>query len=121
MPNLIIVSSIDTSGRKVLGLLSNLKMNNYYSSGVIANFGLGTGVVGGFGGNGTRTGVRTFLGGVDVSSSFLRNLLISMFLERGIHPSMPTGMIDEDVLGDICFRNIYTFGMNETKKQSVAC
>ena len=45
-----------------------------------------------------------------MASSFLRNLSLSMFLERGIHPYMPMGMVDEDVLGDICFRNICFFG-----------
>ena len=43
------------------------------------------------------------MGGGDVSSSLLRNSVLSMFLERGIHPSMPIGMVDADLLGDICF------------------
>ena len=37
-------------------------MNNFSSSGVIANFGLGTGVVGGGGGNGTDIGVGNLMG-----------------------------------------------------------
>ena len=45
--NLPIVSFVGTSGEKVLGLLSDLKMNNYPSSGFISNFGVVAGVFGG--------------------------------------------------------------------------
>ena len=50
-PKLPIISFTGTSVGKVLGLLSKLKMNDCSSSGVMANFVLGTGVVGGGGGN----------------------------------------------------------------------
>ena len=50
-PNLPIFHLIGTSVGKVLGLLSKLKMNDCSSSGVMANFFLGTGVVGEGGGN----------------------------------------------------------------------
>ena len=79
--NLPIVSLIGTSGGKVLGSLSNLEMNDCSSSGIIANFGLGDGVFGGGGGNGPDIGAMTFMSGGDVSSSLLRNLLLSIFLE----------------------------------------
>ena len=101
--NLPIFSLTDTSGGKVLGLLSNLEMNACSSSGFIASFGIGTGVVGGDGGKGTEIAVMALMGGEYVSSSFMRNSMIPMFMERGVHPYMPMGMVDEDVLGDICF------------------
>ena len=75
-----------------MGSLSNLKINDCSSSGVIASFGIGTGVVGGSGGKGTdiitNIGVITLMGGKYMSSPFLRNLMLLLFLERGIHPSM---------------------------------
>ena len=40
---------------------------------------------------------------------------MSMFMDMGIHPSMTISMIDENVVEDICFRNIY-FVMNKPKK-----
>ena len=43
------------------------------------------------------------MGGGDVLSSLMRNLVMSMLLERGIHPSMPKGIVDADLLGDISF------------------
>ena len=102
-PNLPIVSLTGTYGGKVPGSLSHLEMSFCSSSGFIASFGLGSGVVGGSGGKRTKIGVRTLMGGGDVSSSFLKNSVMSMFMERGIHTYMPIGMVDEDVLGGICF------------------
>ena len=101
--NLPIVSLTGTYGGKVLGSLSNLKMNACSSSGVISSFGLETRVVGGGGGKGTDIGVIILMGGGDVSSSFLSKSVLSMFLERGINTYMPVAMVDADVLGDICF------------------
>ena len=92
-------------------------MNACSSSGVIANFGLGTVVVGGAGGNGTNIGVMTLMVGGDVSYLLLRNLLISMFMVRGIHPSVPMGMVDEDVLGNICFQKYMFLKMNVKNSQ----
>ena len=74
-------------------------MNACSSSGFISSFCLGTGVVGGSGGKGTEIGARTLIGGEDVSASLPRNLMLSMFLEREIHPSMPMGMVDDDLFG----------------------
>ena len=78
-------------------------MNAYSSSGVISNFGIWTGVFGGGGGKGTEIGVIILMGGGDVSSSLMRNSVLSIFLERGIQSSMPIGMVDADLLVDICF------------------
>ena len=77
-------------------------MNSCSSSIVVSSFGLRNGVFGGSGGQGTEIGVTILMGGVDVSFSFLRNLILSMFLEIGIHPYMHIGMVYKDVLGDIC-------------------
>ena len=71
-PNLPIVSLPGVSGGKVLGSLINLEMNSCSSSGVIANFGLQTGVVGGDEGKENDIGVMAIMGGGYVSSSFLR-------------------------------------------------
>ena len=68
MPNLPIVSLTGTSGGKVLGSLSDLEMNAYSSPGVIDSFDIGTRVVGGGGGKGTKIGVITLMGGEYVSS-----------------------------------------------------
>ena len=109
-PNLPIVSFIGYSGGKVLGSLSKLYIKDCYSSGVITNFVLGTGVFGGGVGKQTDISVETLMGGRAISLSSLRNLSLEMFLERGIHPSMNiqiVQIIDEDGVGGICFRNIY--------------
>ena len=90
-------------------------MNTCSSSGVISNFGLGTVVVGGGGGNGTNIGVMTLMVGGYVSSLFLSNLLLSMFMVRGVHPYVPMGMVDEYVLGDICFQKYMFLKMNGEK------
>ena len=68
-----------TSGGNILGSLSNLKINACSSSGVVASFGLGTGVVGGGGGQGNEIGVMTLMGGGHVSTSFLSNLMLQFF------------------------------------------
>ena len=50
------------------------------------------------------------MSGRAISFSPLSYLSLSMFLERGINHLMPIcimKMIDEDGVGDICFRNIY--------------
>ena len=65
-PNLHFFSLIGTSGGKVLGWFSNLEMIYCSSSGVIDNFGLGTGFFGGYGGNRTDIGVRKLMGGRDL-------------------------------------------------------
>ena len=52
-PNLPIVSLAGTYGGKLMGSLSNLEMNAFSYSGVIASSGLGDGVVGGGGGKRT--------------------------------------------------------------------
>ena len=116
-PNLPIVSLVGTSGGKVLGSLSRLEMNYCSSSGFIASFGLGTGIVDGARGNQTDMCVGTLMAVKSISLSSLGIYLMSMFLERGIHPSMPiciVKIVDENRVGDICFRNIY-FVINETK------
>ena len=85
-------------------------MNDFSSSRVIANFCLGPGFFDGGGGNRTDSVVGTLIDGRALSLSSLRNSSLSMFLDRGIHPSIPiciVKMIDEDGFGDICFRNIY--------------
>ena len=48
-PNLPIVFLIGTSGGKVMGSLSKLEIIDCSYSGIIANYGLGTGFVGGGG------------------------------------------------------------------------
>ena len=79
-PNLPIVSLTGTYGGKVPGSLSHLEMSFCSSSGFIASFGIGTGVVGGDGGKGTEISVMTLMGGGYVSSSFMRNSVLSMSL-----------------------------------------
>ena len=118
-PNLPIVSLTGTSGGKLLGTLSNLEMNVCYSYGVIASFGLKTVVFGGGGGKGTDIGVMALMGGGDVSSSLLRNQMLSIFMERGIHPSMPMGMFYKYMLGYICY--IYILNEWKQKQQSATC
>ena len=78
-------------------------MNACSSSEFIACFGLGIGVVGGGGGKGAEIVIITLMGGGDISSSLMRKSMLSMFMKMVIHPSIPMGMVDEDLLGDICF------------------
>ena len=74
-------------------------MNTCSSYGVIVSFGLEGRIFGGGGGKGTEIVVIILTGGGDVSSPLLRNSVLSMFLEIGIHTSMPICMVDADLLG----------------------
>ena len=69
-------------------------MNTYSSSSFIGNFGLGTGVVGGGGVNRTDIGVVKLIDRGYLSYLLLRNLLLSMFMERVVHPYISMGMAD---------------------------
>ena len=108
--NLPIVYFIGGLGGKVLGSLIKLDMKDCSSSRVISNFGLVTAVVCDGVGNRNDISVGTLMGGKAISSTLLSNLSLDFFLDRGIHPLMTiciVHMIDEDGVGDICFRNIY--------------
>ena len=71
-----IVSLTGTFGGNVPGSFINLEMNACSSSGFIARFVLGNGVVGVGEGKGNEIGVITLIGGGVVYSSFLRNAVL---------------------------------------------